>query len=48
MGMPGAFGGTPASEGPYFCGFHVVPTGMLREISLEGRKIAARIAADDR
>lgn len=45
-GAPGAFGGTPASEGLYFCGFRVVPTGMLREISLEARKIAARIAAD--
>ena len=48
MGMPRAFGGTPASEGLYYCGFHVVPTGMLREISLEARKIAARIAADAR
>jgi indole-3-pyruvate monooxygenase len=48
MGMPRAFGGTPASEGLYFCGFRVVPTGMLREISLEARKIGARIAADAR
>src|SRR5215212_1007262 len=48
MGVPRAFGGTPASEGLYYCGFHVVPTGMLREISLEARKIAARIAADAR
>jgi indole-3-pyruvate monooxygenase len=47
-GMPRAFGGTPASEGLYFCGFRVVPTGMLREISLEARKIGARIAADGR
>jgi indole-3-pyruvate monooxygenase len=47
-GMPRAFGGTPAAEGLYFCGFHIVPTGMLREISLEARKIGARIAADAR
>src|SRR5215203_3591296 len=48
MGVPRAFGGTPASQGLYFCGFHVVPTGMLREISLEARKIGTRIAADAR
>jgi hypothetical protein len=47
-GVPRAFGGTPASQGLYFCGFHVVPTGMLREISSEARKIGARIAADAR
>ena len=46
VGTPRAFGGTPASEGLYFCGFRVVPTGMLREISLEARKIGARIATD--
>jgi indole-3-pyruvate monooxygenase len=48
LGVPRAFGGTPASQGLYFCGFHVVPTGMLREIFLEARKIGARIAADAR
>jgi indole-3-pyruvate monooxygenase len=47
-GVPRAFGGKPASQGLYFCGFHVVPTGMLREISSEARKIGARIAADAR
>jgi indole-3-pyruvate monooxygenase len=29
--------------GLYFCGFHVSPTGMLREIAREARAIAARI-----
>jgi cation diffusion facilitator CzcD-associated flavoprotein CzcO len=43
--------GTPlfsGSESPvpglYFCGFHVSPTGMLREIALEARRISAAIA----
>jgi len=29
----------------YFCGFHVPATGMLREIGIEARNIAARVAA---
>ena len=44
-------GGTPLFSGPespipglYFCGFHVSPTGMLREIAIEARKISAAIA----
>jgi indole-3-pyruvate monooxygenase len=43
--------GTPlfsGSEAPipglYFCGFHVSPTGMLREIAIEARRISAAIA----
>jgi indole-3-pyruvate monooxygenase len=43
--------GTPRFSGPeapvpglYFCGFHVSPTGMLREIALEARGISAAIA----
>jgi indole-3-pyruvate monooxygenase len=43
--------GTPLFSGPeapisglYFCGFHVSPTGMLREIALEARRISAVIA----
>ena len=42
--------GTPLFSGPetpipglYFCGFHVSPTGMLREIALEARRISAVI-----
>jgi cation diffusion facilitator CzcD-associated flavoprotein CzcO len=43
--------GTPLSSGHempipglYFCGYHVAPTGMLREIALEARRISAAIA----
>ena len=43
LGVPRAFGGTPASQGLYFCGFHVVPTGMmLREISVRSPRRPAR------
>ena len=42
-GLPRAFGGTSASQGLYFCGFHVVASGMLREISLEAEEIGDRI-----
>ena len=44
--LPRSFGGKPAAEGLFFCGFHVVGTGMLREISLEAREIADRIKAN--
>jgi cation diffusion facilitator CzcD-associated flavoprotein CzcO len=47
--------GTPLFSGPeaplpglYFCGFHVSPTGMLREIALEARRISAAIVGDSR
>lgn len=33
----------PHRDGLYFCGFHVVPTGHLREIGLEAQSIAAMI-----
>jgi NAD(P)H-nitrite reductase large subunit len=43
--------GTPVSSGReapipglYFCGYYVAPTGMLREIGLEARRISAAIA----
>jgi cation diffusion facilitator CzcD-associated flavoprotein CzcO len=43
--------GTPLSSGIeapvpglYFCGFHVSPTGMLRDIAREARQISAAIA----
>lgn len=41
--------GTPANDGTgeesgiYFCGFYVSPTGMLREIGIEARRIARRV-----
>ncbi|CCM74330.1 flavin-containing monooxygenase [Rhizobium mesoamericanum] len=34
----------PAHDALYFCGFTAVPTGLLREIGREARKIAASIA----
>lgn len=34
-----------SANGLYFCGFSVAPTGMLREIGKEARRIAAHIAA---
>jgi cation diffusion facilitator CzcD-associated flavoprotein CzcO len=37
--------GAVTLHGLYFCGFHVAPTGMLREIGIEARRIAAAIAA---
>jgi indole-3-pyruvate monooxygenase len=40
--------GAALLPGLYFCGFHVSPTGMLREIAIEARRIAASIAADRR
>ncbi|CAN7156293.1 flavin-containing monooxygenase [Rhizobium sp. LjRoot258] len=33
----------PANDGLYFCGFTAVPTGLLREIGIEAKKIAASI-----
>ena len=36
--------GAPAAPGLYFCGFHIVPTGQLREIGLEALRIARDIA----
>lgn len=36
----GRNGGLP---GLYFCGFFVSPTGMLREIGIEARRIARAI-----
>ena len=44
--------GTPLQSGKempmpglYFCGYHVSPTGMLREIGIEAKKIGSIIAA---
>jgi hypothetical protein len=31
--------------GLFFCGYYISPTGMLREIALEARRISAAIAA---
>jgi hypothetical protein len=36
--------GAELLPGLYLCGFHVSPTGMLREIAIEARRIASSIA----
>jgi thioredoxin reductase len=43
-GVPRA-SGAETLPGLYFCGFYVAPTGMLREIAREARRIARAIAA---
>jgi indole-3-pyruvate monooxygenase len=37
--------GREAAAGLYFCGFNLVPTGLLREIAIEAGRIGNRIAA---
>lgn len=44
VGAPLASGREMAAAGLYFCGFYVSPTGMLREIGVEARRISAAIA----
>jgi cation diffusion facilitator CzcD-associated flavoprotein CzcO len=46
-GVP-AKSGRETLPGLYFCGFYVAPTGMLREIGVEAKRIAASIAAASR
>lgn len=43
-GVPRASGRRTALPGLWFCGFHVSPTGMLREVGREARRIAHAIA----
>lgn len=43
-GTPLVSGRETAVPGLYFCGYYVSPTGMLREIAREARRIAAAIA----
>ncbi len=43
-GLPRVSGGPTAVPGLYFCGFYVSPTGQLREIGIEARRIADHIA----
>jgi cation diffusion facilitator CzcD-associated flavoprotein CzcO len=38
--------GRELAAGLYFCGFYVSPTGMLREIGIEARRIGAAIARE--
>ena len=44
-GIPFVSGGPTALPGLYFCGQFISPAGMLREIGIEARRIAASIAA---
>jgi cation diffusion facilitator CzcD-associated flavoprotein CzcO len=37
--------GAEVAPGLYLCGFFLAPTGMLREVGLEARRIAAAVAA---
>ncbi len=43
-GVPLVSGGPTALPGLYFCGFFLSPTGMLREIGLEARRLARILA----
>lgn len=43
-GTPLSSGIETSSPGLYFCGFYISPTGMLREIGIEARKISQAIA----
>jgi len=43
-GAPLSSGNESSIPGLYFCGYSVAATGMLREISLEARRICAAIA----
>jgi indole-3-pyruvate monooxygenase len=43
-GNPTAYGREASVPGLYFCGFNVVPTGLLREAGIEARAIASDIA----
>ncbi len=38
-----ARGGAEILPGLFFCGFHMSPTGMLREIAREARRVAGTI-----
>lgn len=43
-GIPLSSGKETSMPGLYFCGYYVSPTGMLREIAIEAKKIGASIA----
>jgi NAD(P)H-nitrite reductase large subunit len=42
-GKPLSSGREASMPGLYFCGYYVSPTGMLREIAIEARRISAAI-----
>jgi cation diffusion facilitator CzcD-associated flavoprotein CzcO len=45
-GLPMISGGVTARPGLYFCGFNEPPTGRLREIGIEAKRIGVLIAGD--
>lgn len=47
-GTPLSSGRATPMPGLYFCGFHVAPTGMLREIGIEAQRISAAISSNAR
>jgi cation diffusion facilitator CzcD-associated flavoprotein CzcO len=47
-GIPWVSGARTDLPGLFFCGFYLSPTGMLREIGLEARRIARQVAQDRR
>jgi len=44
-GTPLQSGGETSISGLYFCGYHVSPTGMLREIGMEAKQISKLVAS---
>jgi len=44
-GAPISSGKESALQGLYYCGYYVSPTGMLREIGIEAKRIAKEITA---
>ncbi len=48
QGTPLSTGREASTPGLYFCGYYVAPTGMLREIAIEARRIGASIARKGR
>lgn len=44
-GLPRVSGGSTARPGLFFCSFRVAPTGQLREIGIEARRIAKQAKA---
>jgi indole-3-pyruvate monooxygenase len=46
VGHPHCHGRESSAPGLYFCGFHLTPTGLLREIAIEARRIGEHVASN--
>lgn len=44
-GTPTSSGRESAGAGLFFCGYHVSPNGMLREMAIDSRRIASAITS---